>query len=845
MAQGKHRGKLVVTSDPQHPPAKVLSHNRPLVRPDASYLITGGLSGLGLRTAEWLADQGAKWLVLAGRGGAKTDSAKEAIARMIARGVHVEIAACDVSDPAAVSRLVTPGGTGIPACVGEISQARMPAPPGVQRPPLRGIIHSAMVLHDEPLAKVSRANLEKVLAPKAAGAWNLHVATRDIPLDWFVMYSSVATQFGSAAQASYVAANRFLDALAWQRRAEGLPALALNWGPLAEIGIVADNAALARYLESVGLGLLPPVELFQFLKFLLRRDVATAGVVDVDWAKFRENNPTAQKSHRLAAVVENRAAAESGGSGSDALQELLACPAGDRPAFLIAHLRRGLAAVLRADEATLDPAAPLTTFGVDSLMAFEFKLRIDRDFRTNVPIDKLSAGTTLTELAMLLVKQLSSETESPESAKEAAAKPMAPAATPMLHAQPITDAGFLRVQTRTSANGTFENLTFDAAALLYIPDRVNTVGGVADDQIGGMFGPDPFVSHLYEMPLGRIGVITLPIRGREMFGSPRVPGLVKKAVEVARRRGAKCVSLTGLIPSATDYGLAVRDWIGSESGPRITTGHATTTAAVILNLQAMLERTGRSPGREHLAVLGLGSIGQSCLALALDVLPHPRSLSLCDIYAKKDELAGIAKSLREKHGYRGTVRVLTSERGLPDGLFEATTILTAVSVPDVIDVARLRPGTIIVDDSYPPGFSLELGIQRAEADADLFFGNAGMVRLAEPIRETVFVPPGAEPVVARLGDAAFRKELARDPRELTACILSSLLTDRHEGFRATVGLAELADLRSHYRGLARLGITAARPQCGTYFVPDDVVVRFREQYSAAAIGGRVPAAGSS
>src|SRR6185312_17388864 len=121
-----------------------------------------------------------------------------------------------------------------------------------------------------------------------------------------------------------------------------------------------------------------------------------------------------------------------------------------------------------------------------------------------------------------------------------------------------------------------------AAALLYLPDRVSTVGGVADEAIGAVFGADPFVSHLYELPLGRIGVITLPIRGREMFGSPRVAGLVRKAGELARRRGAKCVSLTGLIPSATDYGRAVPDWFGGDAGPRVTTGHATTTAAVVL-----------------------------------------------------------------------------------------------------------------------------------------------------------------------------------------------------------------------------------------------------------------------
>ncbi len=824
MAQGKHRGKLVVS--PGGAP-KVLAHERPVVRADASYLVTGGLSGLGLKTAEWLAGQGAKWIVLVGRGGARTVAAKEAVAAIEARGVRVEVVTCDVTDESAVRRLI---------------QSK-------ERPPLRGVIHSAMVLHDEPVARVERASLESVLAPKVAGAWNLHLATRDVPLDWFVMYSSLATLVGSAGQASYVAANRFLDALAWTRRAEGLPAVALNWGALAEVGVVADNAALARYLESVGLGLIPPDEVFRVLKFVLRREVAGVCAVRIDWSKFRAGNPAAERSSRLAQVLEQKAGlTDVAGGDSDALRLTLAAPAKDRPAILVGHLRRALAAVLLADEASLDADAPLTSFGVDSLMAFEFKLRVDRDFKTNVPIDKLSAGTTLTELSAILLKQLLSATaDEPTTVVEA--KEPKPAvvlgpAVAEVHAEPRHDEGFLRVLTRSAAGSLLENLTFDAAAFLYVPDRVNTVGGVSDSQLGQVFGDEPFISHLYEMPLGRIAVITLPIRGREMFGSLRVPGLVKKAGDMARRRGARVVSLTGLIPSATEYGVSVREWLG-DAGPRVTTGHATTTAAVIQNLENMLETAGRYPGWEHLAVLGVGSIGQGCLALMLEVLPHPRSLTLCDVFAKQDEVKALAKKLRDLHGFRGSIRVLHSDRGLPDGLYEATTILTAVSVPDVIDVTRLRPGTIIVDDSYPPGFPLEKAIRRSEDEADLFFSNAGMTRLPDPIRETVFLPPGAEAVVARLGDAAFRRELTRDPRELTGCILSSLLTDRHEGFSATVGLATLDDLRSHYQGLQRLGITAARPQCGTYFVPEDVVNRFRAKFASPQEAARVKLGGGA
>ncbi|MCE9529721.1 MAG: type I polyketide synthase [Planctomycetes bacterium] len=784
MAQGKHRGKVVVTSDPVNPPTKILSHTQPVVRADASYLITGGLSGLGLRTAQWLAQQ------------------------------------------ADVERLIHNGDS--------------------NRPPLKGIIHSAMVLQDEPLPKIERASLEKVLAPKIAGSWNLHLATRNLPLDWFVMYSSVATILGSAAQGSYVVGNRFLDALAWQRRAEGLPALAVNWGPLAEVGIVADNKALTRYLEAAGLDLLAPAEVFTFLKYLLRRDVTTSSVLRIDWTKYAATNQACQKSFRMAAVLEQPAEGVESTAGSDVLAALMAKSADARPAFLLAHLRHALAAVLRADDAAMDPSAPLTSFGVDSLMAFEFKLRIDRDFKVNLPIDQMSAGATLTELSALLLRQLTttredapSATPVKESAPKAVPAPPIVAAKPAAAApiEPVADDGNQRVLTRSGARSLLKDLKIDAAALMYVPDRISTVGGLNDEQIGILFGNDPFISHVYDLPIGRIGVITLPIRGKEMFGSPRVEGLVRKAGDMARKYGAKCLSLTGLIPSATDYGKKVSNWL-AETGLKVTTGHATTTAAVVLNLESMLDKSDRFPGSEHLAILGLGSIGQSCLALALDTLPHPRELTLCDVFAKKDEVNALARGIRERHGFRGPIRVLASERGLPDALYEATTILTAVSIPDVIDVDRLRPGTIIVDDSYPPGFSLSRAIARSEAEGDLFFGNAGMVRVAEPIGETIILPRGSEDIIAAFGKDDFLHELIRDPNELTACILSSLLTQKCEGFTATIGLASLADLQSHHRGLIRLGIEAARPQCGTYFVPDDVIRRFRSQFAANSPDGR-------
>jgi hypothetical protein len=397
---------------------------------------------------------------------------------------------------------------------------------------------------------------------------------------------------------------------------------------------------------------------------------------------------------------------------------------------------------------------------------------------------------------------------------------------------------FIHVARPAEAQRLLESLTFDSASLIYLPERLSTVGGLSEAEMAEMFGTAPFISHVYELSLGRIGLISLPVGVKEIFDGPRAVRLIREALQLAQRRGARCVSLTGLIPSATNYGLAIREAsAGVGEACPFTTGHATTAAAVVLNLQSMLRQAGRALEREDLAILGMGSIGQSVLRLMLAVLPHPRSLTLCDVFARQEAVRAVAREVCERQGYRGAVRVLGATAGAPEELYEATTILGAVSVPDALDIERARPGTILVDDSYPPAFNLGRAVRRAEEAGDLFFGNGGMARLPGPVRETILLPPGAAAAYDAFGAEAFRAEVAREPHELTPCILSSLLTDRHEGFRATVGLATLDDLVSHYRGLGRLGIGAARPQCGKYFFPGELVQRFREAFSGPGRNG--------
>jgi NAD(P)-dependent dehydrogenase (short-subunit alcohol dehydrogenase family) len=210
-------------------------------RRDGSYLLTGGLGGVGLVVAEWMARKGAGHLVLCNRRG-NADSRVQASLQLIEdAGASVEIVPLDVTDESAVK-----------ATLERIRR---------DGPPLRGIIHMAMVLSDGLIPQQSRDSLTRVLGPKISGAWHLHQQTLEDDLDLFVMFSSFAAVIGNPGQANYSAANMFLHALAAYRRARGLPGLAIEWGPIGGMGYVARHENISRHFERSGLTAFEPQEL--------------------------------------------------------------------------------------------------------------------------------------------------------------------------------------------------------------------------------------------------------------------------------------------------------------------------------------------------------------------------------------------------------------------------------------------------------------------------------------------------------------------------------------------------------------------------------------------------------
>lgn len=238
-------------------------------RHEASYLISGGLGGLGLLTAQWLIEHGARFLVLLDRH-APGPAVKDQIQKLQEGDVKMVLAQADIADAAQVSQIFQ-----------DIN---------LTLPPLRGIIHTAGVIDDGLLGALNWERLTAVMTPKVKGAWLLHAMTAapDYSLDFFVMFSSVISMLGNLGQANYAAANAFLDCLAHYRRSQGLPGLAINWGSWSEIGMVSRYPSAVKWLERIGIGSISPPRGLKLLEYLLSQPAPQVGVMAIDWPRFLE-----------------------------------------------------------------------------------------------------------------------------------------------------------------------------------------------------------------------------------------------------------------------------------------------------------------------------------------------------------------------------------------------------------------------------------------------------------------------------------------------------------------------------------------------------------------------------
>jgi len=353
------------------------------VREDATYLVTGGLGALGLLVARWLVERGARHLVLVGRRGAG-GAAEQELRALRGAGAEVRVSRADVGDERALAQVL--------------------ADAAASMPPLRGIVHAAGVLDDATLGTLDPARLLGVLEPKVAGGWNLHHLTADLPLDFFVMFSSLAGTLGSPGQGNYAAANAFLDALAWLRASQGRPALSIAWGPWENTGLSVRPEGVGRFVERAGVKGIAPATGIEWLGRLLGLEAPQVAVALVDWERWAAHSAVAAgsllTSELVAAAQPASAAAEKGpGRATLTIDELFAADPADRQGLLESYLHVAIARALDMTPEQLDADQPLTGVGLDSLVAVGMKNQIEVDLGMSLPLAAALEGSSLRQLA--------------------------------------------------------------------------------------------------------------------------------------------------------------------------------------------------------------------------------------------------------------------------------------------------------------------------------------------------------------------------------------------------------------------------------------------------------------
>ncbi len=370
-----------LTAAPMAPSVQKIS-----LQAEAGYLITGGLGGIGIKTAERLAERGARHLVLVSRR-QPNESAREAITQITATGCQVDVVPADVSTAEGVRAMLQP-----------FSPDR----------PLRGIIHAAGIESFSALENISSNDLEQALAAKVYGTWLLdrEMRANQQELDFFICTSSIASVWGSVMQAAYAAANAYLDAWAAARHKDGLTATAISYGPWAEVGMGMANAEALDWMRSRGIRPLAPAIALDAMETAAATGTINTTIVDVNWQTFKELAEVQRPRPIFAKLGTPVEPEESNTSEAALVKQLHAAQPKERPRIMRDAIRKLLATVLGRESDEIQDDTGFFDLGMDSLMAVEFRNRISKALGHKFPATLVMEHPNIRALAIYIVEHI-------------------------------------------------------------------------------------------------------------------------------------------------------------------------------------------------------------------------------------------------------------------------------------------------------------------------------------------------------------------------------------------------------------------------------------------------------
>jgi acyl transferase domain-containing protein/NADPH:quinone reductase-like Zn-dependent oxidoreductase/acyl carrier protein/NADP-dependent 3-hydroxy acid dehydrogenase YdfG len=364
MARGAHIGKIVFAIDDKNLSLIPIKKQEKMFDEKDTFLITGGLGGLGLELAAWLISNGVKNLVLVSRSG-ETRKSSNRLELFRRQGINILIKKVNVSDF-----------ENLKIVINEVNMLM---------PPIKGIVHAAGVLEDVSLQKLVRDKFKKAVEPKIHGGWNLHLLSMNENIKWFIVYSSAASLLGSSGQGNYVAGNSFLDSLCQYRLAQGLPAKSINWGPISEIGLAAEKDNRGKRLESEGIHSFDQKEHLELLEILFKGNLNQFTAMRINLSKWLMHNTSYLKESLFYGLSGDRNAFQNKADGL--IGRLFSCASlNESQTLLKERLMEIISQILKITKSKIETDIPFVNLGLDSLMAIQFKNRLEKDLGISISV---------------------------------------------------------------------------------------------------------------------------------------------------------------------------------------------------------------------------------------------------------------------------------------------------------------------------------------------------------------------------------------------------------------------------------------------------------------------------